>query len=114
MDIGFHHGGIHAHSAPVRPSFFVRDFHPSFVNLLDDLRPGSQPPAPHGFGVRDLPCAHAGKAAINEIGTHFALQYHVAPVADMLENQQAHNHLGGGAPPAAASALVASLAPTPR
>src|SRR3954471_20076577 len=109
MDVGFHHGCVHAHSASVRHSLFVRDFHHSFVNLLDHLRPERNAPASHSFGIRHLPCAHTGKVAIHKIGTHFALQYRVAPVADVLENQQPHNHVGGEALTATAAALGTPL-----
>src|SRR5215470_17416400 len=66
MDVGLHHGGIHAHSTPVRYSLVLRYFHHSFVNLLDHLRPESHAPAADGFGVGHLGAAHPAEVAIHQ------------------------------------------------
>ena len=109
MDVGLHHGGIHAHSTPVRYSLVLRYFHHSFVNLLDHLRPERHAPAADGFGVGHLGAAHPAEVAVHQVGTHFALQHLIAPIADVLEDQQAQNHLRRGALPATAAALGTPL-----
>src|SRR5712692_2180941 len=105
MDVGLHHRRIDAHSAPVHHPLVLRYFYHSFVNLLDDLRPDSDAPATHGLGVGHLGAAHAREVALHQVGTHLALQHLVAPVADVLEDQQTQNHFGRGALPATAAAL---------
>ena len=53
--------------------------------------------------------AHSGEVAIHKIGPPFALERRVAPVADVLEDQQAENHLGRRAAAAATAALRMTL-----
>jgi hypothetical protein len=57
------------------------------------------------LAFRHLRAADTGEVAVHQIGAHFAFQHVIAPVADVLENQQAQNHFGRGALAAAAAAL---------
>jgi hypothetical protein len=79
--------------------------HEPFVHLLDGLRADRQSPTPDRLGVRHLTAADAGEVAVDQVGAHFALEDLVAPVAHMLENEQAQDHVGGRAQTAATAAL---------
>ena len=108
VDVGLHHRRVHAHPPsrghPVVPSYC----HHSFVNPLDHLRPDRRAPAAHGLGVGHLAAAHAGEVAVHQVGAHLALHHLIAPVAHMLEDQQAQDHLRryAFAAPAAASGMA--------
>jgi len=60
----------------------------------EDLRVTAYPPA-----VPD------DQVAVHQIGAHLALQHAIAPVADVLEDQQAQHNLGRCAQPTATAAL---------
>src|SRR5262245_3584793 len=53
--------------------------------------------------------ADAGELAIDEIGAHLPLEHSVAPVARVLENEQAHDHFCAKAAPAARAAQAMAL-----
>ena len=105
MDIGLDHRSVHSHTAAFGHPVRLRDLHHPFVNLFDHLRPQSQAPAAHGLGIRHLGGAHTGEVAVHQIGPHLALQHRIAPVADVLENQEPQHHLGRRRQPASAAAL---------
>jgi len=105
MDVGLHHRCVHTHPPPSRHALVASDLNQSFVNLLENLRPERHTPAPHRLGVRRLAGADPAKVPINQVGAHLALQHHIAPVADMLQNQQPQHRLGGRAAPPATTAL---------
>ena len=109
MDVGLHHGGVHAHSAPFHRPLIPCKPYKSFVNLFDHVRPHRHSPAAHGLGIGRLGGAHAGKVAVHQISAHLALQHAIAPVSDVLEDQQAQHHFGRSARPATAAALGMSL-----
>jgi Integrase core domain len=69
------------------------DFNDPLMNLLEYLRPHRHAPAPYGLGVRHLATAYPREVAMDEIGAHFTLEYCIAPVADMLENQQSQEEV---------------------
>ena len=58
-----------------------------FVYHFDYGRPERDPPAAHGFGIRHLVRADTGEVAIHQICADFALQNHVAPIANVLQDQ---------------------------
>jgi hypothetical protein len=105
VDVGLHHRRIHPHSAPFHHPLVPREPYKSFVNLFDHFRPHRYSPAAHGLGIGRLGRAHAGEVAVYQVGAHFALQHAIAPVTDVLEDQQAQHHFGRSARPAAATAL---------
>ena len=105
MDIGLHHRGVHPHLAPLHHPVVLRDLHHPFVDLFDHLRPQSHAPATHGLGIGRLGAAHAGEVAVHQIGAHFALEHDIAPVADVLEDQQPQHHFSRSALSAATAAL---------
>jgi hypothetical protein len=73
--------------------------------LFDRLRPDRQSPTADRLGVGHLAAADAGEVAVDQVGAHFALERRVAPVAHMLENEQAQDHVGRRAQAAAAAAV---------
>ena len=105
MDVGLHHRRIHAHSAPFRRPLVPCEPYKSFVNLFDHVRPYRHSPAAHGLGIGRLGGAHAGEVAVHQVGAYLALQHAIAPVTDVLEDQQAKHHFGRSTRPAAAAAL---------
>ena len=72
--------------------------------------PHRQAPPPHGLGIWHLAAADPREVAVDEIGTYFALEHLVAPVAGVLENEQSQHHLRRRTTPPAAAALGMSLA----
>src|SRR5438270_2519282 len=74
------------------------------VNLLDRVRIHSQAPTSHRLGIRRLAAAHTGEVAVNQVGAHLALQHVIAPVANVLEDQQPQHHLGRCARPTTTAA----------
>ena len=110
VDVGLCHRGIHAHPPAFHNSLILRDLHHPLVDPLDHLRAHRQAPPPHGLGIRHLAAADPSEVAVDQIGTYFALENLVAPVADMLENEQPQHHLGRRTMPPAAAALRVPLA----
>jgi hypothetical protein len=106
LSVRFNHGGVDAHSAPLRYTLFLRYYHNSLVDLFDDVRPQSHAPATHSFGVGHFGKADMGEVAINEVGAHFPFQHHVAPVGHVHEDEQAQHHFGRIAPPTTCAAQV--------
>ena len=80
------------------------------MDLFDHTCSQRHAPAPHGLGVRGLAGAHPCEVAVHQIGADLALEHAIAPVADVLEDQQAQHHLGRNAQPTAAAALGMALA----
>jgi hypothetical protein len=105
VDVGLDHRGIDAHPAPLGQPVFLGDLHHPLVNLADDLGPQGYAPAAHGLGVGRLRPADPGEVAVHQIGAHLALQHAIAPVADMLQDQQSQHHFGRSAQATAAAAL---------
>ena len=68
VDVGLHHGGVHAHSAPCRQPVGLSQLHQPLVNLLDHLGPHCQAPTSHGLGIGHLVGADAGEVAVHRIG----------------------------------------------
>src|SRR3974377_1047317 len=85
--------------APTSPAILVI-FFMTLVDLLDPLRPDGHAPSAHGLGIGHFGEADAGELAVEQVGAHFPLQYGVAPVACVFENEQSHDHFGGKAAPA--------------
>src|ERR1019366_1022455 len=83
VDVGLHHGGVHAHSAPRRQSVGLGQLHEPLVNLLDHLGPHRHAPTSHRLCIRRLAGADAGEVAVHQIGAHLALQHAITPVADV-------------------------------
>jgi hypothetical protein len=46
MDVGFHHGCVHAHLTPAHNTSLLRYFYQPCLNLLDHLRPTAKPQRP--------------------------------------------------------------------
>ena len=105
VDVGFHHGGVHAHLAPGRQPVGLSQLHQPLVNLLDHLRAHGKTPTAHGLCIRRFAGADAGEVAVDQIGAHLALEHLVAPIARVLEDQKPQHHLGWCTSPAAAPAL---------
>ena len=87
-----------------KPSVCASDHQP-LVDLLDHLGPDRQAPAAHRLCIGRLAGADPREVAVHQIGAHLALEHLVAPVADVLEDQQPQYHLGRRTSPAAATAL---------
>src|SRR6476661_1001669 len=65
------------------------------MDLMDHGWPHRHAPATHGLRVGHLGSADTGEVAIHQIGADLALQYRIAPVSDVLQNQQSQHHFGG-------------------
>ena len=89
VDVGFHHGRVHAHPPARNDAVVLRYCHHPIVDLLEHLRPDRQAPPPHGLGVRHLATAHPREVAVHEVGAHLSFQSTITQVPDVLENQQA-------------------------
>ena len=88
----------------------MREGHDASVELLDDLGAEGQGELTECLGVGNFRGPHPGELPIDEVRTYLALEHGVAPVAQVLEQQQPQDHLGRGgrAPPGA------TVRPTPR
>jgi hypothetical protein len=109
VNVGFHDRRIHAHPPPRDHAFSESNFYDPLMNLLEHLRPERRAPAAHRLGIGHLASAHAGKVPVHQIGPHLPFKRLVAPVADMLEDQQPQHRLGRCATATAAAALGMSL-----
>src|SRR5215467_2611329 len=87
----------------------MSDAHGSVVDPLDHLRSDSHTPSAHGLSVGHPGQANAGELAVDDLGAHLPLKYRVAPVARMLENEQADDDFGGKAAPTACAAQGTTL-----
>ena len=105
VDVGLDHGGVDPHSPTRHQAIVLRDRHHALVNLAHHLGSQRHAPATHRLGVRGLGPAHAREVAIHQVGADLALKHGVAPVPDVLEDQQAQHNLRRHAQPAAAAAL---------
>src|ERR1700687_277928 len=76
---------------------------------MDHGWPHRHAPATDGLCVWHLGCTDTGEIAIHQIGADLALQYRVAPVADVLQNQQSQHHLRRETQSAAPAALGMAL-----
>ncbi len=105
MNVGFHHRCIHPQlPAPRHPSL-LRQFHHPPVQLLDDFRPDQLPQSCQGLGVRHFFIPDPSKGAIHQIGPYLSFQHVIAPVPDVLQQQQAQQYFRGRLHPATATAL---------
>jgi hypothetical protein len=73
-----------------------------------------QAPPPHGLGIRHLAAADPSEVAVDEIGTHLALEKLIALAADVLENEQSQHHRRRSttSPAAAAVGMSTQLCPS--
>ena len=92
MNVAFHHRRIHPQLPALRHSPLLRQFHHPLVQLLYDFRPHQLPQSCQGLGVRHFFISDPGKGAIHQIGPHLSFQHVIAPVPDMLQQQQAQQY----------------------
>src|ERR1700733_394769 len=69
------------------------------VQILDYVRADHLPEASQCFRIRNLLSTDAGERSVHQIGPDFPLQYLVAPVADVLEDEKPKHYLGRCLPP---------------
>src|SRR5262245_40205393 len=109
MDVGLYHRCVHAHSSSFDPPLLPGYSHNPGMDLFERLGPHCHTPATHRLGVGYLAAAHARKVAVHQIGAHLALQHLIAPVARVLEDQQAQDQLSGHTFATEAAALGVAL-----
>jgi len=105
MDIAFDNRGVDTHLAPLHHLLRERDLHDPVVYPLDYAWPERDTPAAHGLGIRHLAGTDTAEVAVHQIGPDFALQNRVAPVANVLKDEQAKHDFGWVARPAMAAAV---------
>src|ERR1039458_6372128 len=110
VDVGLHHGSVHAHLASFDYLFLARDGHHARMDLLDHRRAQLAGESSHRLVVGNFAAADARELAIDQIGAHFTRQYSETPVAHMFQQGQAQHDIGGCAGPAPRLAFLASLA----
>jgi len=110
MDVALNHRGVDPHLAPLHHLPRKRDLHHAVVYLFHYGRPEPDSPAAHGFGISHLAGADTGEVAVHQIGPDLTLQNRVAPIADVLQDQQAQHDFGG----VAGSAMAAAVGTTVR
>ena len=94
MDIALDHRGVDTHLTPLHHLLRQRDLHDPVMDLLDDAWSERDAPAPHGLGIGHLAGADAGEVAIHQIGPDFPFQDRIAPIANVLQDQQAQHDFG--------------------
>ena len=102
--------GVDAHLATTR--------HATLSGLLDDSR--EQPPQNlaieklpepnHRLGVRNLPAIDPAEVPVDEVARHFPLELLVAPLLQVLQNEQPQRDLSGRAFTATTCALLEATA----
>jgi hypothetical protein len=88
VDIGLDHRRVHAHPPSCGHAIVLGYSDHALMNLLEHLRPERHTPPAHGLGIRRLATAHTGEVPVHKIGPHLAFQRLIAPVANVLEDQQ--------------------------
>src|SRR5580658_9866253 len=95
-----------ASCAPPRLLLLRNRYHP-FVDVPNHLRPQGQRPLVHDGVVGNFAAAHPREGTVDQVGAHLALHHFIAPVADVLEQEQSQNDFGRRAQPAAGPAFGA-------
>src|SRR5271169_534757 len=109
VDIGFDDGRVDAHLAALDDLLLLRDCHDPFVEALNYFWSQGKCPLIHDGIVWNLTAADTGEGSVDQVGAHFALHHFIAPVANVLEQEQSQNDFSGRAPPAPGSTLGASF-----
>lgn len=91
VNISLHHRRIDPQLAARNDLLLLRDRHHALMNALDALRPQGEAELAQGLGVRHSLRAHARELAIDQVRAHLTLEDRVAPVADVLQQQQAQH-----------------------
>jgi hypothetical protein len=99
VDVGLNHGGVDAHPTTGNDPVLHRNLHHTPVEILNHLGPDHLPEASQCLCIGYLLGADARKCSVHQIGSDFALQYRIAPVADVLEDQKPKHHLSRSLPP---------------
>lgn len=63
------------------------------MQIPDHIRRDHLPETSQCPGIRNLLRADAGKLSVHQIGPYLTLQHLVAPIANMLQDQQAKHDL---------------------
>jgi hypothetical protein len=95
VDIRLDDRRVHSHLAPADDPALLSDCHDPLVDLLDDLWADGDAELAQRLGIGHLGGTDPCELAIHEVGADFALEHRVAPVADVLENQQTDRNVNG-------------------
>ncbi len=105
VNVGFHHGRIHAHAPTLNHFVLQRQRHHSLMNLFDDIRTQSTGLTAQSLGIRHFGGADARELPVNQIGAHFPLDHRKTPIADVLQQKHTQHDLGRDAQSSARPAL---------
>jgi hypothetical protein len=94
VNIGFNDGRVDAHLTPLDDLLLLRNCYDPFVDLLNHLWSQSKCPLVHDGIVWNLTATDTGERTVHQVGAYFALQHFIAPVTDVLEQEQSQNDLG--------------------
>jgi hypothetical protein len=89
MDVAFYDRRVHPQLLPPRHSSLLRQFHHPSVQFLNNFRPDQLSQPGQGLGVWHFFIPDSGKCPIHQIGPHLSFQHVIAPVPDVLQQQQA-------------------------
>ena len=109
VDIGFDDGRVDAHLATLEDLLLLRDCDDPFVEVCNHLWSQRKCPFVHDGIVWNLTAADTGEGTVHQVGAYFALHHFIAPVPDVLKQEQPQNDFCRRAPPAPGSTLGASL-----
>src|SRR6478735_3884216 len=93
VDIGLIDGRVDPHPAPVDDPLLLGDRHDPLMDLLDDRGSQRQAELAQRLGVGHLGRTDARELAVHQVRSHFALEHGVAPVAHVLEHQEANHDI---------------------
>src|SRR3954454_22073000 len=110
MNIGLDNGGVHAQLPSLHHIVLASNGYDALVQLLDHFRSQLASEAGNGLVVGNLSAADTREFTVHQIGAHLPLEFYVAPLANMLEQQQPEDNLGGSPSATARLALFAELA----
>ena len=105
MNVAFHHRRIHPQLPSLGHPSLPRQFHHPTVQLFNNFRPDQLPQSCQGLGVRHFFIPDPSKGAIYQIGPYLSFPHVIAPVPDVLQQQQAQQYFRRRLHSATAAAL---------
>jgi hypothetical protein len=109
MIVALNPRGVDPHFGPLHQLSRKRDLHHSVVYLFHYGGSEHDSPAARGFGISHLAGADTGEVAVHQTSPDFTLQNRIAPIANVLQDQQAQHDFGWVAGSAMAAAVGKTL-----
>src|SRR5437667_935176 len=109
MDVGFHDGGVDPQAPPAYDPALTREGDQPLQQAVEHPRVDQVRETNEGLGVRHSLATDAAEGTVDEAAPDFPLAFVETPLREVLEDQHAQDHGGGGAE--ATAALTQRIAP---